>query len=111
MLSLSLRSNRFARSALPITFAMVFLAAAVVAGALPAIAAGRGVIGVCNPLLQTCTVGVGGGGSGGSGGSGGGSGGGGTVSPGCHNTDPENGCDPCPAGMPMSKTPDPAACL
>lgn len=76
--------------------------------------------GGCNPLLQTCGVGVGGGGSPGGPGNGGGEpgngGGGGPVAAGCHNTDPTgNGCDPCysyPNGTPLNPgTPsDAAAC-
>jgi hypothetical protein len=73
----------------------------------------------CNPLKQTCGVGVGGGGSPGGPGNGGGgpgNGGGGPVTAGCHNTDPTgNGCDPCysyPNGTPLNPgvPSDPAAC-
>lgn len=93
-----------------ITLLVVSLVVAgVLAGVEPVAYAAGGPGGSCNPHDPSCTVGVGGGGSGGSG-SGSGGGGGGVVSPGCHNTDPESGCDPCPSGVSLADTPDPAAC-
>jgi hypothetical protein len=80
-----------------------------------ALAADGGGNGGCNVNDPSCTVDVGGGsGSTGSRGGGshdggsGGTGGGGT--PGCHNTDPASGCDPCPADVPLVRMPDPEAC-
>lgn len=108
MLRIVARAIHVTRSDLAIAVAVTSVAAVFIAGA-PAANATAGVsIGVCNPILQTCSVGVGGGGSGGSGGGTGG--GGGAVPPGCHNTDPEHGCNPCPASAPAASAPDPNAC-
>jgi hypothetical protein len=67
--------------------------------------------GGCNPLDPSCTViiiGPGGPGGGGGGDGPGGGGGGGPSDNVCHNTDPHQGCNPCPDNG--GSAPDPAAC-
>jgi hypothetical protein len=70
--------------------------------------------GGCDPRRQTCGVGIGDPGAPGrpgdpgDPGGGGGGGGNGPVTPGCHNTDPEHGCNPCPQNGTIPK--DQAAC-
>ena len=63
--------------------------------------------GSCDPRDPSCTVNVGGNSHGGGHGSHGSKGGRTSSTPGCHNTNPEQGCDPCPTNA----TPlDPSAC-
>lgn len=100
------RANRFV---VLTSIGLLFTAFLAIMSPTSAHADGNG--GGCSVNDPTCTVGVGSPGQPGNPGSSGGGNGGGPVTIGCHNTNPESGCNPCPPNVDLYKMPDPQACM